>query len=139
MPLYSFRCQQGCDEERYLPLAEYDSAQVCATHREMMWRTISAPLMLKVQPDVRYNSPVDGRHITSMNAHREDLKRNNCVAYDPEVKTDSKRRQRESEESLAREVSDTVESFVEKLPTKRRGQLMSEMTERGQDIAFARQ
>jgi len=96
-------------------------------------------MMLKIQPAVCYDSPVDGRHITSMDAHREDLKRNNCVAYDPEVKTDTKRRQRESEESLAREMSDSVEAFVERLPTKRRGQLMSEMTEQGHDIVLARQ
>ena len=139
MPLYSFRCDQGCHEERYLPLAEYDAAQVCASHRAMMWRAISAPMMLKIQPNVCYDSPIDGRPITSMEAHREDLKRNNCVAYDPEVKTDTKRRQRESEASLAREMSDTVEAFVEQLPTKRRGRLMSEMTEQGQDIVLARQ
>jgi len=42
MPLYSFRCEHGCSEERYLPLAEYDVTQVCAGHRATMWRAISA-------------------------------------------------------------------------------------------------
>lgn len=33
-----------------------------------------------------YRSPIDGRPITSRSARREDLKRNNCVEYEPSMK-----------------------------------------------------
>lgn len=32
-----------------------------------------------------YASPIDGRPITSRSARREDMKRNNCVEYEPSL------------------------------------------------------
>lgn len=32
-----------------------------------------------------YRSPIDGQPITSRSARREDLKRNNCVEYEPSM------------------------------------------------------
>ena len=45
---------------------------------------ISMPTVISDIPD--YASPIDGRMITSRSARREDLKRNNCVEYEPSLK-----------------------------------------------------
>jgi len=42
--------------------------------------------MPTIIPDIpEYRSPIDGRPITSRSARREDLKRNNCVEYEPSL------------------------------------------------------
>lgn len=39
-----------------------------------------------IMPDIpEYTSPIDGRPITSRSARREDLKRNNCVEWEPSM------------------------------------------------------
>jgi len=45
---------------------------------------IVMPTVLSDIPE--YSSPIDGRPITSRSARREDLKRNNCVEYEPSMK-----------------------------------------------------
>lgn len=44
-----------------------------------------------------YTSPIDGRVISGRKQRREDLKRNNCVEYDPGIKDDAKRITRDRE------------------------------------------
>jgi hypothetical protein len=42
---------------------------------------LAAPQIMR---DIReYSSPIDGRVITSRSERREDLKRNNCIEWDP--------------------------------------------------------
>lgn len=42
------------------------------------------PMIVSDIPE--YRSPIDGRPITSRTHRREDLKRNNCVEYEPSLK-----------------------------------------------------
>lgn len=42
---------------------------------------LCAPQIIKPMPE--YASPIDGRPITTRHERREDLKRNNCVEYEP--------------------------------------------------------
>jgi len=44
---------------------------------------ICAPMVMSDIPD--YQSPIDGRVIGSRSERREDLKRNNCVEYEPSM------------------------------------------------------
>ena len=44
---------------------------------------IVAPMVVSDIPE--YRSPIDGRPITSRSHRREDLKRNNCVEYEPSL------------------------------------------------------
>ncbi len=44
---------------------------------------ICAPAVISDIPE--YASPIDGRMITSRTHRREDLKRNNCVEYEPSL------------------------------------------------------
>lgn len=92
---------------------------------------ITAPTLVKVAADVCYDSPIDGRPITSHDAWKEDLKRNDCVAYDPEMKTDYERRIAEGDAKLDAMIDAHVEETIEKMPTAKRAQLYSEMVEQG--------
>lgn len=42
---------------------------------------VSMPMVMRDIPE--YESPIDGRLITSRSQKREDLKRNNCIEVDP--------------------------------------------------------
>lgn len=44
---------------------------------------VSMPMVVSDIPE--YRSPVDGRLITSRSERRDDLKRNNCVEYEPSL------------------------------------------------------
>ncbi len=127
MPTYDFLCEQHHRFERFVPLAQFDCSQYCDCG-QLAVRQIGVPLFVTASEDVRYTSPVDGRVITSRDAHREDLKRNNCIPYDPEVRTDYARRQRESEAVLTARVSETVERTIEQMPTPTRARLYADLT-----------
>lgn len=45
--------------------------------------TFPTPQLIKQMPD--YQSPIDGKAITSRTARKEDLKRNGCVPYEPSL------------------------------------------------------
>jgi hypothetical protein len=87
--------------------------------------------MVKVASDVCYDSPIDGKPITSWQAREEDLKRNGCTAYDPEQKMDYANRLKESESLLDKSIEVSVEETIAKMPTEKRGKLYSELTEQG--------
>lgn len=46
-------------------------------------RPITMPTIISDIPE--YKSPIDGRMITSRSERRDDLKRNNCVEYEPSM------------------------------------------------------
>ena len=99
---------------------------------------ITAPILVKVAADVSYDSPIDGRPITSHDAWKEDLKRNDCVAYDPEMKTDAKRRIAEADAKLDALVDAHVEASIEQMPTAKRAQLYSELVDRSASAEVVR-
>ncbi len=46
-------------------------------------KPFQAPQLTPTMPE--YSSPIDGRMITTRHERREDLKRNNCVPYEPSL------------------------------------------------------
>lgn len=50
---------------------------------DMRRRPIACPTVISDIPE--YRSPVDGRVIGSRSERRDDLKRNNCVEYEPSL------------------------------------------------------
>lgn len=80
-----------------------------------------------VQGDICYDSPIDGRPITSKQARLEDLRRNNCVEYEPGMRQDAERRRRESEAELDRSVDATVEEFFATAPARKLEKLDQEL------------
>lgn len=46
-------------------------------------KPVAMPMIISDIPE--YRSPIDGRPITSRSSRRDDLKRNNCVEYEPSL------------------------------------------------------
>jgi hypothetical protein len=44
---------------------------------------LALPMVTPTMPE--YQSPIDGRPITTRHARREDMKRNDCVEYEPSM------------------------------------------------------
>ena len=62
-----------------------------------------------------------------MKARIEDLKRSNCVPYDPGQRTDCDRRVRESEADLEKAVEETVDRELAVMPVRKREKLEAEL------------
>ena len=136
MPLYAFVCEDGHQFDKYVPLAHFAEQQHCGCGKSTE-RLIGAPMLVTATEDVSYTSPIDGRVITSRDGHREDLKRNNCIPYDPEVKTDYARRIKDSEAHLDQVTGETVERTIHQMPSRTRAKLYAEL-ESGATAQFAR-
>jgi hypothetical protein len=102
-------------------------------------RVWTAPVMVKAQPDIAYDSPVDGRPITTHAARRDDLKRNDCIEYDPEMKKDAARKQQERQQAFDASVEETVYKEVAKLPKKKKDRLIKEVVNQGVTAEVVRQ
>lgn len=127
MPTHDHLCRR-CNvvEERFVPRSELDAQQVHVCG-EPMERVFTAFPFTFIGPDVCYDSPIDGRHVTSRQARIEDLKRSGCIAYDPEMKTDYMRRIKESEAALERSVEATVDREIAQMPARKREKLEAEL------------
>ncbi len=138
MPLYEYSCANGHFFMKFLTLVNHSPIWVCDTCGEVGQQVIGAPLEVKVAEDVCYDSPIDGSHITSWSKREEDLKRNGCRPYDPGMKQDYERGIKEADASLDKSIHQHVERAIEKMPTKQRGKLYSELTEQGTELGFQR-
>lgn len=94
MPFYTYHCKR-CDavQDGYRSVSQrHDSPDCCGEPTALC---IVAPA---VQPDVPgYASPVTGKWVEGKSARREDLRRNGCIPYDPEMKKDAARTRAETE------------------------------------------
>lgn len=89
-------------------------------------RVLEVPLFFGVR-DIHYDSPIDGRPITSMAARREDLARSGCVEYDPEMRKDANRRIQEADEKLDKSVDNLVEAEFARMPSAKKEKLAAEL------------
>lgn len=138
MPTYTYQCEGGHVFERYLRLSQLDDRQWCESCNRAMTRIITVPALAFAQPEIRYDSPIDGRPITSWAQRREDLDRNHCQPYDPEMKTDANNRVKESTQNLEKAMGETVEAQIEKMPSKKREKLYNEITRAGAEVEYHR-
>lgn len=93
----------------------------------MEGRHIRKAPMIFVSQDIHYESPVDGRVIRSKHERLDDLRRNNCIEYDPCMKQDAERRAREQEAALESSIDRQVEAAYERMPARKREVLANEM------------
>lgn len=126
MPTYTHRCDNGHEFDLYLKFAQLEEQQHCVCGRPAS-RVICAPMMIAVQADIGYTSPIDGTPITSRKARAEDLKRNNCIPYEEGMKQDHERRQKEGEKRLEASVDSFVEAQVAQMPARKREKLETEL------------
>jgi len=95
-------------------------------------------MMTIIRPEFGYESPTTGNIITNDKARREDLARSGCIEYDPEMKTDQKRRIASQEAELDRKFDETIDKAIDTLPSDKRVKLENEMAS-GLDVEISRQ
>lgn len=138
MPTYEYLCAHcEAEFERVLPVAEYQVPQLCECGRKAK-RVISAPMLAFAQRECVYDSPVDGRPITSWAQRRDDLARHGCQEYDPGMKQDYHRRLEREQNELERRVDATVEAAVDKMSVRKREALQNDL-DRGANAEYLRQ
>lgn len=124
MPLHDFRCERGHVTEEFVAQGVDQITCACYLPASKVFLT---PPMGFVQADVCYDSPIDGRPITSRQARIEDMRRNDCIEYDPEMKKDAERRIRERDAELERSVDESVDATIAAMPARKREKLEAEM------------
>lgn len=131
MPEYIYQCPVGHRMSRFTNVKNHLPFVDCENCGVIAEQVLTAPLLVKASADVRYDSPVTGEPITSWAARRNDLAKHGCREYDPEMKRDYHQRLKDSETALDKAVDTHVEASIEKMPTKQRAKLYSELTEQG--------
>lgn len=112
MPLHDFRCPSGHITEAPVPQGVNKIAcPGCRGYQDADKVFLVAPRGY-VQPDICYDSPIDGRPITSKQARIEDLKRNHCREYDPTEKDEVIRNKAKEEARLDKALDDSVDSTL---------------------------
>lgn len=124
MPIYEFKCEEGHLFDRYLPLAEYKSPQVCECGKAAI-KLISRPNIAPIF--VPYQSPITGEMIETKHARTEDLKKSNCVPYETGLIEESQKRVKREEQKLDAEIGTTVERVIETMSPKQRENLENEL------------
>lgn len=126
MPLHDHLCAKGHLFERFIPLDQLSAEQTCECGARAERVFMRFPFAT-VQEDICYDSPIDGRPITSKQARMEDLARADCVPYEEGIRQDQERNKRESEERLERAVDQTVEKEIALMPARKREKLTAEL------------
>jgi hypothetical protein len=93
--------------------------------------------MIIVRPEFGYVSPTTGNVITSDKARREDLASSGCIEYDPEMKTDQRRRIEAQDAELDKSFDETIDKAIETMPSDKRVKLENEMAS-GLDVEILR-
>jgi hypothetical protein len=130
MPFYLYVCDNGHSFQRFSTISEHSPLAMCDC-QALAKQVITAPVLVTCAADVCYDSPITGEPITSHHARLEDMKRHDCVEYDPEMKRDYERRIAEGDAKLDRLIDTHVEETIEKMPTATRAKLYRELTEQG--------
>ncbi len=131
MPLYQYECIGGHRTEEFFSLANHTRTIECPRCGGFADQILSAPLLVKAQPECRYASPVTGEPVTTWEKRRDDLARTGSIPYDPEMRTDYQRKAKEEEAAIDKSIDTHVEATFSKMSTKERGKLHSEVMEQG--------
>lgn len=137
MPLHDWRCTEGHAFERYIARDALDTPQFCDCGAVAERVFLKFP-MAWVTGEIRYDSPIDGRPITSKRERDEDLARSNCVPYDPEMKKDHTRKIKEADEALDKAVDESVDKAIALMPARKKEKLQAEL-EGGMTTELVRQ
>lgn len=127
MPVYVFRCEKGHKFDRFLKLEDYDTPQVC----DCGCRAERQIVATMIRPDIpnwdRYVSPATGKLITSYKERREDMKASGCVDYEPSLTNETKKSISQQEAYLDKAIEETVDMEFEKMDSRKKEQLESEL------------
>lgn len=134
MPLYDFLCAEGHKFERMVPLAEFETVQLCHC-KAPADRVISAP-MFHVE-NIGYSCPVTGAWINSRKAHADNLDRQNCRVLEPGETDAASRRRAADDAALDAKIERTVEVAIEAMPSEKKERLANELLS-GADASIER-
>lgn len=137
MPIYTYVCTEGHQFDRFLKLDDYKQPQVCDCGSESKKKIMPTMINCDIQPWDYYESPVSGKSITSYKQRNEDMKRHDCIDYDPGMKKVQKKRIKDMDDALDKKVDETVDREWDKMPTQKRERLAKELTQ-GADIEITR-
>jgi len=126
MALYEYECEAGHVFDMVVSVADCALPQRCNCGL-MAPRVYLTPPMGYVGKEINFDSPIDGRAITSRKAWKEDMARNGCSEYDPGIKQDYQRRIKREEEALDKSVDATVDAMIEKMPARKLEKLEGEL------------
>ena len=126
MPLHDWKCEKGHIFERFIARDDLGVPQFCECGAPAGRVFLKFPMAF-VQADIHYDSPIDGRPITSKAARIEDMKRAGCIEYDPAMKDDANRKQKERDEALDKSVDQFVDQAIATMPARKREKLAAEM------------
>lgn len=124
MPLHDFMCERGHVTEELVAQGVDQITCACYLPAHKVFLT---PPMGFVQRDICYDSPIDGRPITTKQARLDDLARHGCIEYDPEMKKDQAARIAREEAALEAAVDQTVDREIAQMPARKREKLEAEM------------
>jgi len=132
MPIYVYKCT-SCDNqfEVVRSVKDHSPYEFCNCGN-LASQYITPPMVfipshMQATGGINYCSPIDGKPITTMAQRRDDLARNDCIEYDPEMKKDVDRRVKNEELKLDKMVDETVDREIEKMPAIKKERLESEM------------
>jgi ssDNA-binding Zn-finger/Zn-ribbon topoisomerase 1 len=134
--IYEYECKLGHRFEISCALKDFKSKRKCPECKKQAGIRISA-VKGYVSRDCNYDCPITGKPITSYAQHRDNLARNHCQEYDPEMKTDAANFRKEQDDAIDRSVDETVERQIEAMPGHKREALGKDL-ERGVDVELAR-
>ena len=138
IPIYQYRCGNGHQFDRFYTVKDHDSAVSCEVCDLVAQQVISAPLSVRVKADLCYDSPIDGKPVTTWAAREDDLKRSGCIPYDPEMKKDAERIQHQRQADFDAKVETTVCETIARMPEKKKRQLKHELVNQGADVEIRR-
>ena len=127
MPIYTYRCSEGHDFDRFLKLDDYKEPQICDCGANS--QKVITPTMINcdMQPWDRYESPCSGKIITSYKDRKNDMERHGCVDYDPGVRHDSVANQKREDIKMDKAIDHTVEEAFEKMPIRKKEKLENDL------------
>jgi len=136
MPIYAYRCGGcGTSQDIFKRIAQLDEPEACERCGVPMTRQVVAPAVLGDYPG--YACPITGDWIEGRKAHIENLKKHGCRVYEPGETEQAQASAAFAEKQLEDSIGATVEEFIEKLPTRKREQLATEL-ESGADVGVIR-
>lgn len=133
MPVYQLKCENGHIFDRFLKLANYNDPQICECGSPAK-RQITAPMIAPMFED--YQSPIDGRPITSKRKRLDDMARSNCIEYDPGMLQDNNERIKRQEAELDKKIDSTVEKEIMNMSSEKRERLAHELST--SDVQYTR-
>lgn len=136
MPIYAYKCPSCVAAQDVLKrIKDLDLPEACGSCGAVMDRLVVAPAVRGDYPG--YNCPITGDWIEGRKAHAENLKKHGCRVYEPGETDQAKAAAAFAEKQLESSIESTVEEFIEKLPTRKREQLATEL-ESGADVGVVR-